>query len=202
MSEEPGSPERSIAHPSLELAVLQRSAAWDGPRPALERRFPLAAEAALSAAGRVSSGPSELNLVLADDAFQQNLNRTYRGIDKSTNVLAFAGLAGEESVATDGPAILGDVVLAFETCAAEAEAQGKRLDDHALHLALHGLLHLLGFSHNGADDARTMEELERRILSIFDIADPYAERTGSGAAGPKAHTSATRASEMRTDADG
>lgn len=206
MSEEPGSPERAVARPPLELAVLQRSSAWNGARPVIEARFPLAVEAALSAIAETSSEDGELCLVLADDALQRELNRTYRGIDKSTNVLAFAALMEADDESADGPAILGDIVLAFETCAAEAKAQGKSLEDHALHLAIHGLLHLLGFSHEADDDARTMEDLERRILATLDISDPYAEPYAGGRAGSghgSGHGSgATKADLSRMNADG
>ncbi len=202
MSEEPGSPQRAAARPPLELAVLQRSGAWDRAGPAIEARFPIAVEAALSATAETSRGDGELSLVLADDALQRELNRTYRGIDKSTNVLAFAGLVEADETSADRPAILGDIVLAFETCAAEAEAQGKSLEDHALHLAIHGLLHLLGFSHEAADDAQAMEDLERRILAIFDISDPYAESSAAGRPEAGRDLGATTADVSRMNADG
>ena len=102
-------------------------------------------------------------LVLADDALQRRLNREFRGRDKSTNVLSFDG----------APAALGDVVLALETIAAEAEAQGKPLADHVAHLVVHGVLHLLGYDHETQGQARSMERLEIEILAGLGIGDPY-----------------------------
>ncbi len=171
MTEQPRSPACPSADPDAELTVQQHAESWGVLHPDLEHRFrQLAAEALRDRPER-----GEVTLILADDALQQELNRQYRGIDKSTNVLAFAGLdqtAGEQPGA---PAILGDIVLAFETCAREAAEQDKRLEDHALHLALHGLLHLLGYEHDTAEEAEAMEAVERRLLATLGIADPYAE---------------------------
>jgi probable rRNA maturation factor len=72
--------------------------------------------------------------------------------------------------------MLGDVVLAFETCAAEARRQGKTLRAHLAHLVVHGVLHLLGHDHGRARAAERMEALERAILARLRIADPYATR--------------------------
>jgi probable rRNA maturation factor len=71
------------------------------------------------------------------------------------------------------PAALGDVVLALETIAAEAEAQGKPLADHVVHLVVHGVLHLLGYDHETQGQAQSMERLEIEILAGLGIGDPY-----------------------------
>jgi probable rRNA maturation factor len=116
---------------------------------------------------------AELSLVLADDAMVQELNRQYRGQDKPTNVLSFAALDDEDAPTTDGPLLLGDVIIAYETTNAEAEAEGKSLSDHLSHLVVHGVLHLLGFDHMEEDEADEMEGLESSILGMLSIADPY-----------------------------
>ena len=117
---------------------------------------------------------AELSLVLADDAMVQELNRQYRGQNKPTNVLSFAALDDEDAPEpTDGPLLLGDVIIAYETTAAEAEAEGKSLSDHLSHLVVHGVLHLLGFDHMEEDEAEEMEGLESSILGMLGIADPY-----------------------------
>jgi probable rRNA maturation factor len=69
---------------------------------------------------------------------------------------------------------LGDVAIAFDTCAREAEALGRPLPHHALHLLVHGTLHLLGFDHEREADALLMEGLESEILRGLGVADPYA----------------------------
>ena len=71
--------------------------------------------------------------------------------------------------------LLGDIVVAYETVAREAEAEGKSLADHFRHLVIHGLLHLLGEDHETEAEARRMEALEVEALASLGIADPYAD---------------------------
>src|SRR5207248_11027690 len=73
----------------------------------------------------------------------------------------------------DGMTSLGDIAIAYETTAREAEAEGKRFDDHVAHLAVHGFLHLLGYDHDSESAAATMENLERAILARLGVPDPY-----------------------------
>jgi probable rRNA maturation factor len=75
----------------------------------------------------------------------------------------------------DMPVLLGDVVLAFETCAREAAEQGKPLAHHLAHLVVHGTLHLLGYDHETDEEAGIMEPLETHVLAGLGIADPYGE---------------------------
>jgi probable rRNA maturation factor len=105
----------------------------------------------------------EISIVLADDDFVQNLNKQYRGKNKPTNVLSFPN--------EDEP--LGDVILAFETVAREAEEQGKTFRDHAAHLIVHGILHLMGYDHEDEGEADKMEAREAKILKKLGIANPY-----------------------------
>ncbi len=71
------------------------------------------------------------------------------------------------------PESLGDIAIAWETCAREAEAQGKLMADHVAHLIVHGVLHLLGHDHVDEADAAVMEAAEVRILASLGISDPY-----------------------------
>lgn len=144
-----------------------------------------AAIAATPCAGLLTSPLAvELSCRLTDDAEVQVLNRDYRGKDAATNVLSFPlvepdlldALADPANAADggDGELLLGDIVLAAETCAREAQAQGKTLNGHVTHLVVHGVLHLLGYDHLEEQDADAMEALETSILAGLGIADPYA----------------------------
>jgi probable rRNA maturation factor len=105
-------------------------------------------------------------ILLTDDAAIQDLNARFRGKDAPTNVLSFP------APETARPH-LGDVALAYGVCAREAEAQGKTLEHHLMHLTAHGVLHLLGYDHQTDAEAEAMEALERRILAGLDAPDPY-----------------------------
>ncbi len=99
------------------------------------------------------------------------LNLRWRGLDKPTNVLSFpppppCGLA--ESVT------LGDIALAYETLAREADELGVPLADHYRHLVAHGFLHLIGYDHETDAEAERMEALETSIMARLGAADPYA----------------------------
>jgi probable rRNA maturation factor len=114
-----------------------------------------------------------LAITLTDDAQQQQLNRRYRGEDVSTNVLAFQAWKPGMHTTHGAPLLLGDVVLAFETVAREANDQVKPFCDHVRHLIVHGVLHLLGYDHRREADAIKMERLETSILAKLGVSDPY-----------------------------
>jgi probable rRNA maturation factor len=118
-----------------------------------------------------------VSLLLTGDAEIQGLNREWRGKDKPTNVLSFPMLERDALLAlpADGPPeLLGDVALAFETCAREAAEKGATVETHAAHLIIHGLLHLAGHDHETSPEAAArMEALEIKALALLGIADPY-----------------------------
>jgi len=134
----------------------------------LGRGFPAelrrVAQGVFKAAG---ANPGNLTILLADDARLEALNAQFRGKQRPTNVLSFP--AGDDDY-------LGDVAVAYGVTQREAQDAGKSIHDHALHLAVHGVLHLLGYDHESAREARIMEPLESAILAKLGIADPYAPR--------------------------
>ena len=113
--------------------------------------------------------------MLGDDARQQRLNHAYRGIDRPTNVLSFPAWDADDPAPPGAPVLLGDVVLAFETVAREAQEQGKIFADHLRHLIVHGVLHLLGYDHHVEREAADMERLETVILAGLGVPDPYCD---------------------------
>jgi len=149
----------------------------DGEWEALAMR---AAVACADAAAELANPRLSASLLFTSDEEVHTLNREWRERDKPTNVLSFPMLAREEllDLSAEGPpAMLGDVALAYETCAREAAAKSVPLEHHAAHLIVHGLLHLAGYNHETCEeDADKMEALEVRILAKLGIADPYMDR--------------------------
>ena len=127
----------------------------------------------------------EVSLLATDDARIAELNGEFRGRPAPTNVLSWPAQdlapqrAGERPAPPrpdfTGEIALGDIAISFDTCAREASAAGKPMEDHVTHLLVHGLLHLLGYDHVRDPDATLMEGLETRILGRLGIEDPYRE---------------------------
>lgn len=120
----------------------------------------------------------EVSVRLTNDAEVHALNRDYRGKDKPTNVLSFAQYDAADFVmlgnTDDGEILLGDIVLAFETCAREAADKGLSAADHAAHLIVHGTLHLVGYDHLDDVSGDAMEAMETKALATLGLDDPYA----------------------------
>lgn len=152
----------------LSIAFDVAEGDWpDGLEPVVAR----AIAAAVTEAKPKFAGVCEVSVLLTDDAEQQELNRQWRGIDKSTNVLSFPQL--EPFAPVSG--LVGDITLALETVQREAEEMGVGFEAHFTHLVVHGFLHLLGHDHIEDGEAEVMETLETKILAGLGIADPYAD---------------------------
>ena len=146
----------------------------------IEALAEIATKAALE---RLGLEPSvfEISLLACDDARIAVLNADFRDKPQPTNVLSWP--SDERGAAVDGempvpPQIgpdseLGDIAIAYDTCAREAAQAGKPMRDHTIHLLVHGTLHLLGFDHERDGDAALMEGLETEILGKLGIPDPY-----------------------------
>ena len=120
----------------------------------------------------------EVGVRLSDAASVRILNRDYRGKDNPTNVLSFAALESADDAADfmmspDMPLMLGDIVIARETCEREAVEQNKTLDAHWAHMMIHAVLHLCGYDHINDGEAAIMEALEVRVLDKLGFGDPY-----------------------------
>ena len=145
----------------------------------------LAETAAAAALVHLGLDPAriEIGLLGCDDARIANLNRDFRGKATPTNVLSWP--VEDRAPATPGaspdlgypdtgePAELGDIAIAFDTCASEARLADRPLTDHVTHLLVHGVLHLLGYDHMTEQDAALMERLEVEILATMGLPDPY-----------------------------
>ena len=103
----------------------------------------------------------------------RELNNTWRGIDRPTNVLSFPMQSPEEIDVV----ILGDLALCAAVINAEALQQHKTSEAHWAHMLVHGMLHLQGYDHVDDDQAEAMEALEIRILNELGFANPYLDNT-------------------------
>jgi probable rRNA maturation factor len=160
---------RAGAPPAPAVEILVESARWTtsrGVRPLLRRA--IAEAAATLSTMALSTRPVELAIVLTNDSAIRKLNRTWRGKDQPTNVLAFP--ARQQA---SPPGSLGDIVIAYETLAREAKAEGKPFSHHLAHLAVHGFLHLCGYDHETDRQAAAMERLEVAVLARLRIPNPY-----------------------------
>ncbi len=129
--------------------------------PAWRRVIPRAEAVVARAAGLTGVRPT---IVLSSDRAVKLLNARHRGINKPTNVLTF------EPAASGMP---GELVLALGIVRREAAAAGRRPAHHLAHLVVHGCLHLLGYDHEHAGDAREMEQEEARLLSRIKVPNPW-----------------------------
>jgi probable rRNA maturation factor len=109
---------------------------------------------------------AELSVWLCDDQEIRELHRQYLGRDTPTNVISFSQREGEFGELE--PEMLGDVVISFETARREAVAAGELLDDHVAFLLVHGLLHLLGYDHEG-ENADRAAEMEARQAELYRL---------------------------------
>jgi probable rRNA maturation factor len=155
------------------IDIVIESPLWDRIAD-IEAQVRRAAEAALP----TTRADCEIAVLLTDDRSMRALNARFRGSDKPTNVLSFPAPVSAQPTAGEGApsAFLGDIVVAFETAKAEADAEEKEFGHHVTHLIVHGVLHLLGYDHEADAEAEAMEARERAILLQLDISDPYGER--------------------------
>jgi probable rRNA maturation factor len=145
----------------------------------------LALAAARAAIERTPQGPLlttaahvEISVRLTTDDEVRALNAQYRDKDRPTNVLSFPMVQPDlidtvSQNSDDGEVLLGDIVLAHGVCSREAAEKNVTVREHATHLLVHGTLHLLGYDHQGDDEADAMEDIERQALASLGIDDPY-----------------------------
>ncbi|MFY9240281.1 MAG: rRNA maturation RNase YbeY [Roseovarius sp.] len=128
----------------------------------------------------IDPGAYQIAVLGCDDTRISALNADFRNKSQATNVLSWpsehraADVPGTRPAPpSDMDAELGDIAISYDTCVAEAAAQGKSLADHTTHLMVHGVLHLLGYDHIRDEDATLMETTEVQILGKLGIASPY-----------------------------
>jgi probable rRNA maturation factor len=108
-----------------------------------------------------------LEVNITDDAKIQEINRAYRGLDRPTDVISFAfldNIVNEPPIIGEVPRLLGEIIISYETAIRQAEAYGHSLEREMKFLFTHGMLHLLGYDHQDADQEKIMFDLQDQIL--------------------------------------
>ena len=109
----------------------------------------------------------EASILLTDDEYIAQLNKSYRHVDGPTDVLSFAQVESTNARSFDVQEnMLGDVVISVETARRQAEERGHSLDEEVDILLAHGLLHLLGYDHSEPEEERKMFERQAEILGL------------------------------------
>jgi probable rRNA maturation factor len=152
------------ARTPLKVELQRRVRAWSPARAELARW-------ARAALGRRAAG-AELGVRVVGPAESRRLNARYRGRDRATNVLSFAP-APLPAAGRAAAHPLGDLVICPRILRGEAREQAKPLKAHWAHLVVHGTLHLIGYDHRRASDARRMERREIAVLRRLGFANPY-----------------------------
>jgi probable rRNA maturation factor len=149
------------AHVRLELSYAAR-APWVPTRRQFQRW--------LDAAWACPEKAAVISIRVVGQARSRSLNRRYRGKDRATNVLSFAG----PGRLPNHDWMLGELVICAAVVAMEARLQEKAVHAHWAHMTVHGVLHLLGFDHEVPAQAAKMESMEVQILDRLGFSDPYA----------------------------
>ncbi|MDE2135236.1 MAG: rRNA maturation RNase YbeY [Alphaproteobacteria bacterium] len=145
----------------MSITLLIRDTKWRRLRGLGARLKRAAGEALVRGGGQATAA---ITILLTSDRHMSALNLGFRGKDEPTNVLSFPSSMS---------AYLGDIAIAYGVTAKEAKNAGKSHIDHTTHLAVHGVLHLLGYDHATARQAKIMEPLEIGVLKALNVADPY-----------------------------
>jgi probable rRNA maturation factor len=169
----------------LDINIETRCVKWKNAFPRMKAKIEQAAALAVLYAKKpaaLKQGHFEINILLTNNRSIKTLNAQYRGMDKATNVLSFPqfDMKGLKAVdlrgfPKDSAIPFGDVVVACETMRREAKEQQKTLENHTIHLIVHGVLHLFSYDHMNDRDAKKMETLECDILAVLGYPDPYHE---------------------------
>ena len=109
---------------------------------------------------------AEVSIILTNDAEIHEINKTYRNVDRATNVLSFE--LGDD-------VLLGDIYISIDTVMQEAREAKISFHDHVAHMVVHGMFHLLGYDHMTDEEANLMEMKEIKVLKKMGIKNPYAD---------------------------
>jgi probable rRNA maturation factor len=119
--------------------------------------------------GYLDCNEYEISILFVGDQGIRHLNRQFRGIDCSTDVLSFPQLLGDVPEISGTP-VLGDVVVSLETALSQSKKHGLSLEEELFLLLIHGILHLLGYDHEISDQED--ERMRKKTRELFIIIYP------------------------------
>lgn len=166
-------------HPSIDILVNDRR--WNDALD-VERLCHEVLERCCSEISISLDPEAEVSFVFCDDKEIEDLNSKWRNLEKPTNVLSFPASQVER---LPHAKLLGDIIISYDTVLREARERPISLEHHTAHMILHGFLHLLGYDHETDIDAHEMENLERAVLKLLGINDPYATSSDADISGRK-----------------
>jgi len=111
-------------------------------------------------------GDYEISISFVDNEQIRELNRDYRGIDEETDVLSFPL---DDSINREGPTLLGDIIISLEKAKEQSDDYGHSLEREIAYLAVHSMLHLLGYDHMEEDERLAMRSREKEIMKELGI---------------------------------
>lgn len=119
------------------------------------------------------SAQTEVSITMVTDEEIHQLNRDYRKVDRPTDVLSFALDEGDEPELVDGPEehLLGDIIISAETAERQGQEFGHGLEREIVYLAVHGLLHLLGYDHMAEEDKVVMRAKEEEVMGLIGLGE-------------------------------
>ncbi len=112
---------------------------------------------------------TSFNLILVDDSYIHELNKTYRKIDRVTDVITFALEDDDKCLLPKGKRVLGDIYISIDTAERQAKEYGHGLDRELCFLAVHGVYHLLGYDHMNEKDEKIMFQKQEEVLKEYGL---------------------------------
>ena len=114
-------------------------------------------------------GNVEFNVIIVDNDYIHELNKTYRNIDRETDVITFALEDEDTLVMPSDERILGDIYISIDRARSQAEDFGHSLLRELSFLAVHGFYHLLGYDHMTEEDEKVMFKKQEEVLDAYGI---------------------------------
>ena len=133
----------------------------------LEKEIEIAKKVLHHGLEKLKQDDASFNVIIVDNDYIHNLNKEYRGIDRETDVISFA--LEDDDTFNPPIRILGDIYISIDKCKSQAEEYGHSLLREFCFLAVHGMLHLLGYDHMKKEEEEVMFKLQEDILDEMDI---------------------------------